>query len=437
MNISKFFSVIALSAACLLPAAAQQETPSALSLSLEEAQTYAIEHNRTLKNASLDIRKAQASKWQSIASMLPQINATATYSKSFDKDFHDYSLDFSGAKIVMPSTGNLNIQMSVAVSGSQVVATKLGEIALQMSDITFRQSEQQTRDQVKTLYYSALVVERTIGLLEANLENMQKMYQQTLKAAEVGVSEQTDADQLLVQVATMQTTLNSKKITHEMTINSLRLQLGVAADVPLQLSQSLDDLMNIDIVATLLGEEFDPECNYDFQLLRKNTELSKEQLTSAKWSCSPTLSAYYQFSQLTHFGASGGFDMNAPHSVGATLSIPIFSSLSKTKSVQSARFEYEKQLNNMEQTEESLRIQHSQLRYALATAYETYQTQLQNLDVTQRIFDKMSSKYAHGAASSLELTTAGNDLISAQSTYVQALLSLVTAQIQLEELLNR
>ncbi|MBR6083650.1 MAG: TolC family protein, partial [Salinivirgaceae bacterium] len=45
-------------------------------------------------------------------------------------------------------------------------------------------------------------------------------------------------------------------------------------------------------------------------------------------------------------------------------------------------------------------------------------------------------KYEQGVASSLEVTNAGTNLISAQSSYVQALMELVTAQIELEKLLN-
>ena len=59
-----------------------QEGPSRVALSLAEAQQYAVEHNRTLANASIDIQKAQATKWQAIASMLPQVSASSSYSNS-------------------------------------------------------------------------------------------------------------------------------------------------------------------------------------------------------------------------------------------------------------------------------------------------------------------------------------------------------------------
>ena len=56
-----------------------QESPTTLTLSLEQAQQYAVEHNYALQNASLEVKKAEASKWQTFASMLPQVKAGFDY----------------------------------------------------------------------------------------------------------------------------------------------------------------------------------------------------------------------------------------------------------------------------------------------------------------------------------------------------------------------
>ena len=60
----------------------------------------------------------------------------------------------------------------------------------------------------------------------------------------------------------------------------------------------------------------------------------------------------------------------------------------------------------------------------------------ENIDVAQRVFASATNKYKYGASSNMELTNASNDLISAQSNYIQAVLSLVNAQVELEKFLN-
>ena len=121
---------------------------------------------------------------------------------------------------------------------------------------------------------------------------------------------------------------------------------------------------------------------------------------------------------------------------GASLSIPIASSSNRWFKHKEAKISLLEQQNTVENTTNALLVQHSQLRYNLASAFESYEAQKQNTEVTQRVFDKTSEKYQQGVASSLDVTNAGTNLISAQSSYVQALMELVTAQIELEKLLN-
>ena len=56
--------------------AAAQQT---LRLSLGEAQQYAIEHNATMKNAELDVKKAELDRWKTLSSMLPTVKAGFDY----------------------------------------------------------------------------------------------------------------------------------------------------------------------------------------------------------------------------------------------------------------------------------------------------------------------------------------------------------------------
>jgi outer membrane protein TolC len=280
-------------------------------------------------------------------------------------------------------------------------------------------------------------MEQTVELLNRNLDNMKELYKYTEESVKVGIAEQTDADQLLIQLSTMRTSIFSSATSLEMVYNSLRLQLGVDVNTKIVLTQSIDDLLNADAAFALVSEEFILDNNYNYQLLKENTNLSKKQLNAQKWSTGPQLSAYYNYSAKTYFGKDEGMNMTPPNMVGVSVSVPLFSSLSKNKAIQAAKYDYEKQLNSMKETEDALRIQHRQLCYNLETALQTYDTQKQNIDVTQRVFNNISNKYEVGAAASLDLTNAGTNLISAQSSYVQALMELVNAQIALEQLLNK
>ena len=150
----------------------------------------------------------------------------------------------------------------------------------------------------------------------------------------------------------------------------------------------------------------------------------------------PTVSAYYQYSAKTYFGKDEGFNMTPPNMVGASLSLPLFSSGANTMAIKSAKIDLQEAANSRRQAEDGLRVQYNQLCYDLASALETYDIQNRNLDVTQRVFANITEKYRYGRASSLEVTNASTDIITAQSNYIQAVMNVISAQTALENLLN-
>ena len=408
------------------------ERPSKVAFTLQQAQEYALQHNNTLKNASIDIQKAEAAKWQVISSMLPQVSAAGDYSNYFG-----YTMDFGAMSIAMPPYVSLGITTAVGFSGAQIISLQLSDISKRMSDINLHKSEQEICDQVKVLYYSALVTEESLKLLEENQASMQKLYDISKKSVDVGVSEQTDADQLLVQVTTMANTIEATKRSLEMVYNSLRLQLNLDPSTEITLLQDLDNLVNEDSARELMNEEFDIDNNYNYQLLKESTELARKQIAMTGWSNGPTLSVYHQYTTKKYFSDEMRMDMTPPNMMGVKLSLPIFNSGKTYLAIKDAKLAYQKQFNTLKDTELALKVQYSQLLYNLRSSIERLDTQRQNVDVARRVFDNIAKKYEYGVASSLDVTNSGTSLISAQSSYVQALLDMVNAQISLEQLLNK
>ena len=426
--------VLGLFTSFLLPlfTASAQTGPRKVAFSLTEAQQFAVEHNRTLANASIDIQKAQASKWKAIASLLPQVSANGSYSNNLG-----YKMDFGQMKISMTPYATMNISTSIGLNGAQIVSLGIADISRRMADITQEKTEKEIANQVETLYFSALVTEETIRLLEKNLASMQKLHAITQNSVDVGVAEQTDADQLQVQVATMESTIKTTQRSLEMVYNSLRLQLCLDEDVDITLTQGIDDLLNLGTTSELLAAEFDINENYDYRLLKESTELARKQIALTGWTGGPTMSIFHQYTARHNFSDEPTFNMTPPNMIGAQLSVPIFGFGKNYASVKDARLAYKKQLNTLEDTELALNVQHRQLLFNLRSAVEKYEIQKQNVAVAQRVFDNIAKKYEFGVASSLDVTNSGTNLVSAQSAYVQSLLEIVNAQISLEQLLNK
>ena len=412
---------------------AQEADTNVLHFSLDEAMQYALDHNWDLQNSSLAVRQAEADRWGAVSSMLPQVSGTLDYS-----NYMGYEMDLGGiTSIAMPPYGSIGINASMSLSGAQIISALIGKVSVRMADVTYRQSQQEVAEQVRLLYFSALVSAQTVELLERNLVTVRKLHELSQKSVDAGVAEQVDADQILVQVATLETSINEARRGLEMIYNSMRLQMNVGFDKEIVLTQTLDELLDVEHSLDLIYDDFVLENNFSYQLVLQSTELYKKQKNLAGWAYGPTLSAFYQFTGRKYFSDEMTMNMTPPNMIGLTLSVPIFSSGRNYSSFRTAKLEYQKQLNTLENTRMALNIQHRQLKYNLSSAYERYQTQVKNVDVSQAVFDNIGKKYEFGHASSLDVTNAATTLITAQSTWVQAALDYVTAQIELEKLLNK
>ena len=413
--------------ALALPATAQQT----LRLSLAEAQQYAVEHNAAMRNADLDIKKAELDRWKTLSTMLPTVKAGFDY-----QNMCGYEMSMAGFNIPMDPNGTFSITAAVAITGSQIVGVMLQDIAQEMTDITRQQTEQTTRSQVKSIYVSILVMQQTVGLLDSSLANIERLAATSQSAVDVGAAEQVDADKLQVQVATLRSSINTTNRSLQMLRNSLLLQLGADVDATVVLTTPVDNILSVNNAAQLLGEAFHPEDNYTYRLLEQNEKLAEKNVTMAWMDFTPTLTAYHQYSKKVYFGDEG-MNMTPPNMIGVSISLPLLTSGTRYANIKSAEIALQENQNSRKQAEDGLRVQYNQLRYDLASALETYDIQRRNLDVTQRVFTSVSEKYKYGRASSLEVTTASNDIIAAQSNYIQAALNVISAQTALENLLNK
>ncbi|MBQ8720846.1 MAG: TolC family protein [Paludibacteraceae bacterium] len=425
-------------ALCIDLKAQANDSVSELRLSLAEARDYAIEHNRTLQNADLSVRQAYATRWQTIASMLPQADM------SLGLNYTDGKMKFALQDGMPPMereienlAGSLGVSASIAVNGQLIMGALINNTAIEMQDINKRNTELDVVSNVETYYITALAMEKTVELLDKSLIDLENLYNITENSVKVGAVEQTTADQIKVQVASMRSAINATNRSLEMIYNALALQLAAGADVKLVLTDELDNVLNVEEALNLLSMDFDLANNYSYQLAEQNVKMAKQNVIMAGMAYVPTLSAFYQYTAPNKYFSGETAMEQSMGVVGLQLSIPLWSSGKRAAGITEKKLARQAAENSLADARDGLMVQHKQLRYNLSSAYEDFDTQKLNIDVSQRVFESTSNKFEYGHASSLELTNASMTLLTAQSDYVQAILNLVNAQIELKKLLNK
>ncbi|NLA25074.1 MAG: TolC family protein [Bacteroidales bacterium] len=436
----------------------------AISLNIEQAKQFALEHNKVLKNARYDVEFAEKGVWATIAQGLPQIDGSIGYTDYFNyeiefnlggSDSQTPNIDFSkldegdweilnflnqmmggggASTIQMKNSSTAQVQLTQLIfSGQYLVGIKMAKIAQQLSELALESSENDIIEAVTSSYYVALVTQETSDILDKSIENLSNTFKQTEVMVAAGVAEQVDLDQIELAVMMLENTKSQMQRAIQMSFNLLRFQLGVSADTEIILTESLDGIIEKINFEALAGDSFVLDNNPSYKLLQAQEEITERMLSLEKWSYAPVLAGYYSYNEKI---LTTDFDMTPKHVAGLNMSIPIFSSGMRHAKVQQKKIELEKIKNSRLMVQDQLLMQEKQFRFDLLSAIEQYELQKRSIDVAQRVYENTELKYTHGIANSLQLTQASDNYLKAQNNYISALMNLLQAKNNFDKLLN-
>ena len=407
----------------------QETGEKVLRLTLKEAQDYALQHNRTVWNAGLSVSEAQKKTWETISAGLPQVSASVTY-----QNMMGFKMEFAGLSIPLPPTSNFQATVSqLLFNGSYWVGIKMSKMGEEISETARLQAELDVKQQTQSAFHTVLIAEKNKNILEQNLKNIQTLAQKTEDMVRIGVAEQTDADRMKIQVVTITNAITMVERSIELAYNLLRFHLGVDTSTGIELTQTLEDLMAATDTQQTLLKEFDLNENYNMQLMEGQIDIADMMINLERAASLPTVAAFYSY---TYKIAKSTFDMSPNNIIGLQASIPIFASGQRHVRTQQAKINLEKAQNTKALLTDQLLMQEKQLRFNLKNAVETFDLQKEAVDVSQRVFESVSRKFQQGTASSLDVTVASSDLLQAQTNYINAMMQVFSAQIELEKLLN-
>jgi outer membrane protein TolC len=416
---------------CVTFLSVQAQEP--LVLSLDSAINYSINHNKTLINSKFAIDKSSQKIRETISKGLPQINATIDYSNFLGAEA-SLQLNPSAPPAVIEFNPTSNFKASASqliFNGSYYVGIQLSKLAKTMTEQSYQKDELNVKELTIQAYYMILASERILKTFKDNKENAQLIYEKTRNLANAGMIEQTDAKKLSIMVTSINNALKSSERQVEMGYNLLRLQLGIETNQEIKLSSSLDNIVQQYINQLTSVEVFNIQNNIDFKLVTIQGNIAKKSIELKKSSNLPSLVAFYSYTEKIKKPA---FDMTPKNVLGLTLSIPIFSGGDRLSQLNQAKIDYNIFENTKELLTDQLSIQERQLRYNYNNLFEQYLNQKENVEVAKEVLDKMNLKYQQGVVSSLELTSANNDYLTAESSYTNILLQLLNAELALRKI---
>jgi len=402
-------------------------------LDLEGAKKQAILYNKTLKNAGMAVDKSVYQLKEAISAGLPQVSSTLDYTNALGAKLSiRFVEDAPPTEIPIRSTSNFNLQVGqLLFNGPYFVGIELAKLGKSLMEKSYEKSEQDILAQVTGGYNLVLMSRELLDLLNRNVTNFREVYNKTSALVSAGILEQTDLDQLGVQIASLGNSVRSSERQLELAKNMLRLQLGLTIDQDFEVLGTLDQaLLAMNGISEASGP-FDVNRNPDFQLLGLQENLTQKQVRLQYAAFLPTLTGFYNRTEKI---LKPDFDMSPKNMVGLNLSIPIFSGGQQTAKLKQAKIELETMQNTRELLAEQLEVQEKQLRFNLKNANETYLNQVTNLDVARRVYSNLKLKFEQGMISALDLVTADNNYLRAETEYLTALFQVLQAKLDLDKI---
>jgi outer membrane protein TolC len=417
--------------------------------SLQEAIDYALENNRTAKNAARDIEAAKQQKWETTATGLPQISATVDYQNFLKQQVSLIPAEFFGgnpgefAELTFGTKQNMSAFATLnqkLFDGSYLVGLQSAKVFLQISKNAKLKTDLEVRKAVINAYGNVLLAEESVAILNRNAETLKKNLFESQKIYENGLGEEENVEQLQITLSGVESMLKNTIRLKTLAYQMFNITLGIDIYNPTQLTDTLENLTLQNIALELVETVANVENTIDYQIA-ENDKTSKELLLKyEKSKALPTLNAFIN-GGYSAYGDSFTFTNKdqkwyGSSLAGVSLNIPIFSSLGRSAATQRAKINLEKAKEDLTETAQMIALQIASAKSDYEFAIEDYENKKLNLNLAERIERKNQTKFFEGIGTSFELRQAQTQLYSAQHEFLQAMLDVITKKAELETALN-
>lgn len=418
-----------------------QEEP--MSCTLDEAVQFAMTNSYVLHNSSQDIVIAQKKVWETITIGLPQVSGSANYNMFLNLPVSLLPGEFFGGEpgtyIPVKFGQDYNSDFGLSVSqlifdGSYIVGVGSSQLYVNLSKQAHEKVEIDIRDAVSQAYFLVLISERYKLVMQENLDNTQKLYNETKVYYENGFREEQDVAQLQILLRNAENEM--LRAEREISISKIVLKYAMGYDLDTEITLSDDlEVFVLPLVTELNTFQFDFNRHIDYQLAQSNFQVSEKLLNLEKVDYLPRISAFYNYSKTAYSNNVNLFkeDWYPSSLIGFQASLKIFNSGQKRVKVQQAKIELDKAKTERKLAEITLQKDYLTAKADMETARERYLNDKENRDLAKGILDKTQIKFNNGIVSSAELSQQESQYINAYQALVTSTMSLLQADLKLKK----
>lgn len=451
-----------------------QQEKSVLSLTVEDAVSYALKNSKSLKSSAIDLEIAKRASDNSWNTFLPSLSASATvarqnniestvdsansaaYSalklreidsilKGDSKSAELYS--FKSGQPVMSDNetnhwaviGNASAQWNFNLA--MIDAIKIAKKNYEAGEITWEQASRETEVNIRKMFYGLLVQQENLNIQKDSLNNAQARWKQAERQYNNGSVPR-------LQMLNARVTYENKKpdvLSAEQGLKQNKDLFAFLLGLPY--GQDIDlvgglEFSYVDVDADKLFKDYIDQ-NKDIISLKKNMEILELSIRAKKlstftpslsigWSYQPTLyAAGEMMSDIGPFQKSDGGNLSFTLVYSNLFNMLPFSS--NMQEIKDLKQKYNKVQLGMDQLYQNSEIEIHKLCDKLDVAKENIQAMERNVTLAQEAYESTLKAYNAGQTERLELQDSEESLnkaklglMSQKNEYISTLLDLET-----------
>ena len=409
--------------------------------SLEDAWKYADAHNITIITAKYEAEKALYAKRASYSALLPQVNATGSYTDNLALQ----TTLLPGVIVGQPAGTYVPLQFGEQFAYSGGIAAQMSILNLQniynariakqteeLNKVSLANNRKTVYQQVATQFYSYLLMQEAYRLARQSASTADSVFQSVGNKYKEGTVNEANVDVAKLNFERAEQNEISARYQMLTASNNMKSLLNLSVKDSLLIESSLSD--NLQLETTTRFQE-DPA----IQLANYQQKISLSQYRATVGAFAPTINVLYNYATQRFdktfepfSGATGGAAWFPSRYWSLQASVPLFNSGSRLFQSRKSKIAWNESVAQYENAvkQSAINDENIRLNYEKAVAVLVKTKDVMNLSFDN--YTHISYRYEGGIESIESRLNAFKDYIDYQNQYLNSLSDMLVQLYQLK-----
>lgn len=417
----------------------------AMKLTLDKALRVALDRNKQIRIAQLEVKKSQAQLMEARSNLLPKLNASGQYLRNIEKPvmFLPPGTPFGsdGGPAILEIgydnsyTGTVSATLPL-FSNAIYSGIRLSKRGVELSEEAYHGSKMNIITDVKKAFYGVLLAGEVKDLTNMSFENAEENLENVRRLQQQGLVAEYDFIRADVQVENLRPLVLRAENNYELAKNRLRITIGLDASRQIEIEGELAYEKPIEVLSLEEALQKVMANNSSLRLLDIQVAMLREAVTLERSSHFPSLAVYgnYQYQTQANNFQFSDYTWVKTMFIGLQLQVPIFNGFGTMARVNQAKLSLSQAEEQQKAFTEAIKTQLESVIYRIEQAKKSIEGQTKAITQAELGYDIAKSRYTNGLGTQLEVNDADLALMQARVNYVQSVYDYKVALTDYEQL---